>query len=470
MSEYTAEMVELLSAEPETEPHIIIAKDRTVIVPDELKEIAAQFDHNIETVTFDCPRYWDEHDLSTMHIYVNYRRPDKIEEPSLCTPPVVDETDDSIIHFKWTVSKNVTYVKGKLSFVVVAKRADEDGVLQNRWGSRLNQDMEILEGIECDTDEVDEQNADIIEQILYRLETAAESAEKSAATAERAEKSAIAAAERANSVAASNPNLLDNWYFADPVNQRGQTEYTAGYTIDRWWIATNGTGTVRVVPGEGVEITATSGTYFDLRQIPEPGRIDTSRNVTLSAIINGNLYTITGKQGMSLVVSDNNGAGMIYYIEESIILRPNVGNTWMVKAVKLELGSTQTLAHQDADGNWVLNDPPPDKGMELLKCQRYYYQTWIDAPNLVNGPPITGRPIAIHRLPMVQYPCEMACTPTVKIYSAVSGVEGCITDWMTDEDLPGAEAIYVTRKGFIPAGALSIDRSYNFHYTASADL
>ena len=32
-----------------------------------------------------------------------------------------------------------------------------------------------------------------------------------------------------------NPNLLDNWYFGNPVNQRGQTEYTGGgYTVDRW--------------------------------------------------------------------------------------------------------------------------------------------------------------------------------------------------------------------------------------------
>ncbi|MDE7262275.1 MAG: hypothetical protein K2N78_09505 [Oscillospiraceae bacterium] len=31
----------------------------------------------------------------------------------------------------------------------------------------------------------------------------------------------------------------------------------------------------------------------------------------------------------------------------------------------------QTLAHQDADGNWVLNDPPPNKALELAKCQRY---------------------------------------------------------------------------------------------------
>ena len=40
-----------------------------------------------------------------------------------------------------------------------------------------------------------------------------------------------------------NENLLDNWYFADPINQRGQTEYTeGGYTIDRWILwGTDGT-------------------------------------------------------------------------------------------------------------------------------------------------------------------------------------------------------------------------------------
>ena len=40
-------------------------------------------------------------------------------------------------------------------------------------------------------------------------------------------------------------------------------------------------------------------------------------------------------------------------------------------AAKLEFGPRQTLAHKDADGNWVLNDPPPDKQQELAKYQRY---------------------------------------------------------------------------------------------------
>ena len=40
-------------------------------------------------------------------------------------------------------------------------------------------------------------------------------------------------------------------------------------------------------------------------------------------------------------------------------------------AMKLELGSQQTLAHQNADGNWVLNEIP-DYGEQLAKCQRYF--------------------------------------------------------------------------------------------------
>lgn len=160
----------LLSATPETEKHIIINKDRTVIVPDELKDIAVQFDHNIETVTFDCPRYWDNKDFSKMHVYVNYRCADGKMEQYPCKPPIIDEADESIIHFEWTISRNVTCAKGKISFLVCVKNPDENGVLQNQWSSRLNQEMEILEGLECTSEEIIAENPDVIEQILSRLD------------------------------------------------------------------------------------------------------------------------------------------------------------------------------------------------------------------------------------------------------------------------------------------------------------
>ena len=47
------------------------------------------------------------------------------------------------------------------------------------------------------------------------------------------------------------------------------------------------------------------------------------------------------------------------------VVSPNSSVT--IKAAKLELGSTQTLTHQDEDGNWVLNDPPSNRSLERLK-------------------------------------------------------------------------------------------------------
>lgn len=51
-----------------------------------------------------------------------------------------------------------------------------------------------------------------------------------------------------------NPNLLNNWYFPNPVNQRGQTAYVGtGYGIDRWY--TTG-ATLTVTPtADGIKLT-----------------------------------------------------------------------------------------------------------------------------------------------------------------------------------------------------------------------
>jgi hypothetical protein len=46
------------------------------------------------------------------------------------------------------------------------------------------------------------------------------------------------------------------------------------------------------------------------------------------------------------------------------------GKSFTVKAVKLELGSEQTLAHLE-NGVWVLNEIP-DYETQLLRCQRFY--------------------------------------------------------------------------------------------------
>lgn len=135
-------------ANPETEPHIVIGDDRFITIPKELQRIAVQYDHDVETVTFDCPRYWDGLDMSTLNIYINYRRKDRVVGSYKAQNVTVDETNPNIMHFDWTISRNVTQVNGGLIFLVCIKKGDEDGNEINHWNSELNTEMYISEGLE----------------------------------------------------------------------------------------------------------------------------------------------------------------------------------------------------------------------------------------------------------------------------------------------------------------------------------
>lgn len=140
--------VSTYTAQPETEGHIVVGEDRFITVPEGLRRIAVQNDHNIETVTFDCPRYWDNHDMSKMRVYVNYQRPDGVTGTYLCGEVWVDETDESIMHFNWTVGGHVTVEDGKLIIQVCVKRTENDTEI-NHWNSELNEDLYISKGLNC---------------------------------------------------------------------------------------------------------------------------------------------------------------------------------------------------------------------------------------------------------------------------------------------------------------------------------
>lgn len=197
---------------------------------------------------------------------------------------------------------------------------------------------------------------------------------------------------------ASNTNLLDNWYFSDPINQRGLTEYTTkGYTIDRWRINSNNTKlTVNTdyilldyqkVSGNGVltqlfnanDIDAYPGKKFTLSILAEVVssatnkffvQLDNNTNTSylgknFNAIINQKvLYSFTVT--IPATYQKNDSLKFTIYNTDSFEIK--------IFACKLESGERQTLAHKDENGNWVLNDPPPNKALELAKCQRYFQQ------------------------------------------------------------------------------------------------
>lgn len=152
--------------------HIIINKDRSVVVPISEKKIGNRYDHNVNKITFDCPRYADNNeaiDMSRMHIFLNYMLPDKTPGSTILENVTVDETDPSIIHFDWIVTKNHTLVNGVLSTLICIKQTDTDGNELYHWNTDLFQQFIVGDGIECSEMIVDE-NPDVITQLLVKMD------------------------------------------------------------------------------------------------------------------------------------------------------------------------------------------------------------------------------------------------------------------------------------------------------------
>lgn len=198
-------------ADPKQEPHIVIHPDRSVTVPEELKNLAVQYDHNIETVIFDCPRYWDGNDMSKMGIRINYEREDGYGDCYVCTDVTADEEDPKLMHFSWVISRNVSDMPGILRFAVCAIRNDSSAVGNEaqHWSSRICEEARVLPGLDY-TEHVLETQPDVI--------LAAWTATKEAqAAAEDARMAAKEAREAAQAVDAAVPKIgaNGNWYIGE---------------------------------------------------------------------------------------------------------------------------------------------------------------------------------------------------------------------------------------------------------------
>lgn len=199
-----------------------------------------------------------------------------------------------------------------------------------------------------------------------------------------------------------NPNLLDNWYFGNPVNQRGLTEYTAaGYTVDRWKLSQWNTDEVAAkLKKTGLNISGSAEGKANSTYIEE--NIDfpfAGKTVTISAIIseinkNSNTLSLFLRANNTLLHScPIKSTGLVsttYTFANDFdgIVGFEIGQggseggfgscDFTIIAAKLELGDTQTLAHKE-NGVWVLNEIP-DFGEQLRRCQRYY-RRWTGADN-----------------------------------------------------------------------------------------
>lgn len=183
-------------------------------------------------------------------------------------------------------------------------------------------------------------------------------------------------------------NLLDNWYFVGggsqqgggqlPINQRGQTSYSIGYSIDRWVV---NTGSTLTFASDGVHISA-DGTYKQFYQLLENPAALANRTLTLSMLITSASvlpYAIVYKDSTTEIfreriespdlyvktfTTDSDGVASVRLNGLSYVA------DYTIQAMKLEIGTEQTLAHNEGTAEspvWVINDVP-DYEYELYRC------------------------------------------------------------------------------------------------------
>jgi hypothetical protein len=157
----------------------------------------------------------------------------------------------------------------------------------------------------------------------------------------------------------TNPNLLHNWDFRNPVNQRGVSGAisTAGYFYDRWPLNSGSVTTNAAYLAVGASAEIEQRIEFNLLA----GAV-----VTVSVMVGGTVYSGTGtfptSAGTVSVTLTGFGTATLGYATGYMYVRWTPTESANVTRVKLELGNVSTLAY----------DPPMDYGVELAKCQRYY--------------------------------------------------------------------------------------------------
>lgn len=199
------------------------------------------------------------------------------------------------------------------------------------------------------------------------------------------------------SASASNPNLLDNWYFVGggsqngygifPINQRGNTSYSGtGYTLDRWrGINANGKFEIPQT-NDCIKISKTANLSSGSGLFRQPMQKMPAGTYTASVLVKAisgayRLYfgSITDGTNRASASFSTTGifklTGTFAAVSDFafwIASGDSVSSSFVeIIACKLELGDTQTLAHNegtDANPVWVLN-AIPDYEEQLIQCK-----------------------------------------------------------------------------------------------------
>lgn len=183
-----------------------------------------------------------------------------------------------------------------------------------------------------------------------------------------------------------NQNILINWDFSTPINQRGKTSYSTGYSIDCWKL-NGGTLTIK---DDCIEVESPPESFVTLECSVEFPSKYSMKTITMSALaerISGTEYCyITNvfdvyKKDVAIpdskaICSLTDTAGTLSNYLKFVFVCGK-GCKIRLYSAKMEYGATQTLAYQKTNGEWeLLPQPDSDYSTQLLKCQRYQIALW----------------------------------------------------------------------------------------------
>ena len=110
---------------------IINSNLRTIFSPDVI--IGVFSDHNVNRLTFSCPRFYDGLDLSEFDVYINYVN--ALGEGSVYKCDDVSAPDFQHIEFSWLISSYVTKKEGKIKFSVCMRDYNDDNTIAHEFNT-----------------------------------------------------------------------------------------------------------------------------------------------------------------------------------------------------------------------------------------------------------------------------------------------------------------------------------------------
>ena len=140
---------------------------RVIHIPENEKIFGVSNDENSGRKFFRCPRFVGRNntDLSKLVLFINFQNANGDKDAYPVQDVAVDGND---ITFSWELIGKAVAYHGDVRFIVCAKKSDDTRKVE--WNTTVARGQ-VLEGLET-TREIEEENAEVLEQVLQRVEEA----------------------------------------------------------------------------------------------------------------------------------------------------------------------------------------------------------------------------------------------------------------------------------------------------------